>query len=121
MPLNKDVNTLNNGILARVPGAVQSYLSADFFDMDESEDAEIYPPEFLHTLEPSGMTPHDLRLKEGVPIIIIRNLCRRTGLMNGTRAVVRRCLRHSLEVQLLTGTQEGTIQCIPRINQTISK
>ena len=39
------------------------YLSAD--ETLEEKDAETYQPEYLNTLQPSGLPPHRLVLKEG--------------------------------------------------------
>ncbi|GBN71860.1 hypothetical protein AVEN_203965-1 [Araneus ventricosus] len=44
------------------------------YSVEEVEDDERYPIEFLHTLDPSGIPPHVLYLKPGTPIILIRNL-----------------------------------------------
>lgn len=71
MPLNKDVNSLNQKILQIFPGVSRTYFSADFIeptDAQGEEDAEVYPSEFLNRLEPKGMSVHSLELKEGAPV-----------------------------------------------------
>ena len=57
------------------------------------------------------MTPVMLLLK-----ICIRNLSRKTGLMNGTRGVIVRLLRHSVAVKIAFGPSAGQTIFVPRIN-----
>jgi hypothetical protein len=68
---NRDVNRMNATILHRFPGELHSYLSADYFEPGDAEtegDSETYPPEFLHSLEPDGLSVHQLDLKLGAPV-----------------------------------------------------
>ena len=113
MPLNRDVALLNQHILQQQPGESHMYLSADFFPPDSGDDAETYPVEFLNRLELQGMAPHRLELKLGAPVIVIRNLSRKHGVMNGTRGAVHALLRYSVVVKLLTGPAAGSCVCIP--------
>lgn len=43
------------------------------------------PPQFYHTQTPTGMPPHELKLKEGCIVILLRNIDVSLGLCNGTR------------------------------------
>ena len=64
------MNRLNRKILDQFPGTSTTYFSADFFEPGEDEDgdAETYPQEFLHRLEPQGLSVHELELKVGAPV-----------------------------------------------------
>ena len=116
--LNKFVDDMNERVLALASGAEQAYLSADYFGPEAAELQERYPVEVLNTLVPSGIPAHRLVLKEGSPVVFMRNLSRKLGMMNGTRAVVSRCLRWSVQVDLLTGPNAGASMLVPRINLT---
>jgi hypothetical protein len=118
-PLNKTVQHINDMAFTDFPGPETVYCSADYFPSDDATNAMIYPTELLNILRPSGMTQHRLVLKPGVPIILLRNLNRMMGLMNGTRLVVEACLRYSVQARVLTGPAAGRSVCLPRINLTV--
>ena len=94
--------------------------SADsVFDDDDGTNTTAsmqYPVEFLNGLEISGMPPHKLLLKLGVPIILLRNLDADHGLCNGTRLKVLAMSRHLVKVVILNGNHTGSEAFIPRID-----
>ena len=137
------MNKLNASILKQFPGDEVVYPSADFFEPGDAEtegDAETYPPEFLNQLEPNGFSVHRLALKVGAPVhrrfifvvlaytwhctsnldflglICIRNLSRKTGLMNGTRGVITQLRKHSVGICPSSGPMAGEVIFLPRIN-----
>jgi hypothetical protein len=119
-PRNSDVADLNTRILDMLPGEAESLLSADSVVDEAGVDDGIsgsntFPPEFLRTLNPSGLPPGDLQLKPGCPLILLRNLCPTTGLCNGTRMILIRMSRRVLEVKLIGGEHNGQLALIPRI------
>jgi len=86
-PGTEDVDALNDHAVASFPGERFVYSSADTV-ADETQ-AHMFPPEYLHTINPPGFAPHELRLKVGIPIILLRNVSPALGLANGTRLVIR--------------------------------
>ena len=81
-PKNKDVAALNSLILDQFPGDASEFKSAD--RVDDPEDQIQYPNELLNSLNPSDLLPHNLKLKVGCPIMLLRNLDTANGLCNGT-------------------------------------
>jgi len=91
-PLNTDVDEINSKILSMVPGSSRTYLSSDTFlptNIDSVID-DINPPEMLHGMNFSGFLNHEIQLKVGVPIVLLRNLDPSIGLCNGTRLIIER-------------------------------
>lgn len=83
------------------------------------EDATNYPIEFLNSINSSSVPAHELRLKLGVPIMLLRNLAP-PKLCNGTRLIVRRLQPNIVEATILTGPGEGDDVLIPRIPLILS-
>ncbi|CAN1159699.1 ATP-dependent DNA helicase PIF1 [Linum perenne] len=50
---------------------------------------------------------HELKLKVGAPVILLRNIDQSTGLCNGTRLIIKRLGSWSVEVEVLTGSHAG--------------
>ena len=64
------------------------------------------------------MAPDELKLKVGAPIILLRNLNRAEGLMNGTRFIVKECLEYNFQAEIVPGAMEGRVVLLPHINLT---
>jgi ATP-dependent DNA helicase PIF1 len=75
----------------------------------------LYPVEFLNTLRFSGIANHELQLKVGVLILLLRNLNQSIGLCNGTRLIVKRLGQRVIEAKIITGNNVGKRVFIPRI------
>lgn len=73
-----------------------------------------FPTEFLNSLDISGLPPHSLALKVGVPIIMLRNL-NPPRLCNGTRLAVQHLRNNVIEATILTGPFRGENVLLPRI------
>ncbi|XP_054710866.1 ATP-dependent DNA helicase pif1-like [Uloborus diversus] len=109
---NVDVDEINFQIQQLLPGNLMSFNSIDTV-VDENE-AVNFPTEFLNSLDIPGMPPHNLRLKIGSAIILLRNL-NPPKLCNGTRLVIKRITGNVLEATILTGKFKGETVLLPRI------
>ncbi|XP_074336836.1 uncharacterized protein LOC141674007 [Apium graveolens] len=117
-PTNQTVGHLNSLIVDMVPGDSISYFSVDsaeeFGGMDEDLNV-VFPVEYLNSLNVAGIPPHDLKLKVGVVVMLMRNLNQTLGLYNGTRMIVTKCLKFCVECEVICGSFVGTKHFIPRM------
>ncbi|KAK7003156.1 hypothetical protein BgiMline_004587 [Biomphalaria glabrata] len=111
-PTNDSVNRINIDILNQLPDDCKLYKSIDS-TLDPAQ-ALYYPAEFLNSLEPPGLPHHNLQLKIGAPIILLRNLDP-PKLCNGTRLVIKNLFSNLIEGTILTGCAKGEDVFIPRI------
>lgn len=117
-PKNTVVDHLNRLILDNIPGDVIEYASSDYLDLSDGPDQNLtsaFPVEYLNSIKLPGMPPHQLVLKVGVVVMLLRNMNQCVGLCNGTRMVVRKCLKHSIVCEIISGSFEGSQHVIPRI------
>ena len=70
-PRNDCVAHINNQLLDDFPGDVVVYKSIDTVP---DQNAVAGPTKFLNSLELSGMPPHVLKLKVGVPVMVLQNI-----------------------------------------------
>ena len=117
-PTNKTASYINSVIVDKLPGDPVSYYSRDDaqdFGGSESEFPMCFPSEYLHNLNMPGVPAHHLILKEGAMVMLMRNLDQTVGLCNGTRMIVTKCLKHSVQCEVICGSSAGQRFFIPRI------
>lgn len=107
-----DVNELNLKIQHLLPGDLVSYKSID--TVCDATEAVNYPTEFLNSLDLPGIPPHNLQLKVGSPVILLRNL-NPPRLCNGTRLVIKKLMKNVIEAIILNGKFRGENILLPRI------
>jgi ATP-dependent DNA helicase PIF1 len=89
-PKNEHVDFLNHKILSNIiPGEITTYKSIDSVICDDPEECLHFPTEYVNSITPSGMPPHELNLKIGAVVMLLRNLNAANGQCNGTRAIIR--------------------------------
>ena len=110
-PKNDVANSTNRGLLTQLPGTMQMCKSVD--TVPDTTEAVHCPTEFFNSLELPGVPPHNLELKLGAPIILLRNLDPPT-LCNGTRLAVKKLMPHVIEATIITGLAAGQDVFIPR-------
>lgn len=109
---NKNVDEINNEIQDLIPGQIREYKSFD--TVTNPEDIVNYPTEFLNSLDITGLPKHDLKLKVGSVIILLRNICQ-PKLCNGTRLSVTKMMNNLIQAVIITGKFKGEEVLIPRI------
>eukprot|EP00798_Chlamydomonas_sp_ICE-L_P018284 gene18284-24740_t len=122
-PKNDRVQEINDKIMDLFKGNDANIQPRIYFSHDyanDEEDVALYPTEFLNSLDPQGLPPHELKLKVGCPIILLRNLNPRKGLANGTRLIVEELRNQLIVAKIVTGSHAGETVCIPRIPLTSS-
>ncbi|XP_041999843.1 uncharacterized protein LOC121749330 [Salvia splendens] len=103
--------------LDQSPGRV--YFSSDSIsksDFTSNGLAEIHSVEFLNSLKCSGTPNHELLLKVGTPVMLLRNIDLSNGLCNGTRLIITRLGDYVLEGRVLGGHNIGHKVLIPRMS-----
>ncbi|XP_074313490.1 uncharacterized protein LOC141648664 [Silene latifolia] len=111
-PRNNDVDSINALLIDKFPGKEYVYKS---FDSVIDDNSNVYPAEFLNTLCPPGMTPHELVVKENSPAILFRNIDPAAGLCNGTRLICKRFYPNMIKCKISTGYYTGERVFLPRI------
>ncbi|XP_037911978.1 uncharacterized protein LOC119652109 [Hermetia illucens] len=109
---NKDVEGLNATIQNFLPGQLVSFKSVD--TVMNQDDVVNYPTEFLNSLELSALPPHNLQLKIGSVVMVLRNI-NQSRLCNGTRLVVEKLMNNVIEATIIKGKYKGEDVLIPRI------
>ncbi|XP_074341972.1 uncharacterized protein LOC141679370 [Apium graveolens] len=118
-PTNIVVDDINAQILERVLSNMHTYLSQDSIEdrgVDDNDFDSSFPVEYLNSINMPCMPKHELKVKFGAVVMLMRNLNQIMGLCNGTRMIVTGCKKNSIECQILCGSQVGTKHLIPRID-----
>lgn len=118
-PKNETAVIINSAVLEMVQGDTTTYASYDQVTPAGNTGAEtemLYPQEHLNTFKLSGFPPHQLEIKVGAPIMLLRNINVAGGLCNGTRMIVTHLMSKLIEAQIITGTKVGEKVFIHRIS-----
>jgi hypothetical protein len=83
-------------------------------DTPDSRGADI-PVEFLHAIKLGTMPLHELHVKEGMTLMLMRNLNLLRDMANGTRVTSHLLHHHVIQCAILTGPHAGRIVLLPRI------
>ncbi|XP_039688735.1 uncharacterized protein [Medicago truncatula] len=122
-PKNSTVEEINEYVMSLIPGEEKTYLSCDSplsTNSSATRPDDIHTPKFLNTITASSIPNHKIKLKVGVPIMLLRNLDPMAGLCNGTRLIVTKMGRYVLEAKVITGSNIGDIVYMPRLSLTPS-
>ena len=97
-PTNNKSDEINEMAANIMPGQAVEIKSLDEVVLDSQQ--ALFPTEFLNTLNLSGLPPHNLKLKVGLPIIMLRNLNPNEGLCNGTRLIIKNIFNRLIEAEI---------------------
>lgn len=112
---NEDCFVINAECLNRMEGdEIFDYTSTDSIIM-QSENEELLPIENANCERPSGFPQHEVKIKKGCIVMLLRNLCILYGLCNGTRLVVEECYEDSLHATILFGQHKDETYLIPKV------
>jgi ATP-dependent DNA helicase PIF1 len=122
-PKNTDVDEVNNAIAESLSEESHTYLSANSLTPTEEGASvvagvsmdSLYPVEFLNILQFSGIANHELELKVGVPILLLRNFNQSIGLYNGTRLIVKKLGQRVIEAEIIKRNNVDKCVFIPHI------
>jgi ATP-dependent DNA helicase PIF1 len=122
-PKNDIVDKINDYMLSLIPGDQKTYLSLDSpcsLNSDIDNPDNLHTTEFLNTINGFGLPTHIVKLKVGVPVMLLRNINHSSGLCNGTRLIITRMGKYVLEGKVISGSNLGHKVYIPRLSLTPS-
>ncbi|XP_020257665.1 uncharacterized protein LOC109834148 [Asparagus officinalis] len=116
-PRNETIDIVNNTILEKIEGQILVYLSSDSLcptshNMQENEIN--FPTEYLNSPKFPGILNHEIKLKVGTSVMLLRNLSPTEGLCNGTRLIVTQLLKWVIEAKIISGSNIGSKHFISR-------
>jgi len=121
-PTNEVTEIVNDYIVSLVPGNMNEYHSSDSIAKTPGTHEtyeSLYPVEFLNSLNGNNFPLHNLILKQGVPVMLLRNLNQSEGLCNGTRLIIISLGQKMIQAKILTGSHVGHSVLLPRISLTL--
>lgn len=110
---NDTIKAINHSLLDSMPTELKLFRSADRIVEDGGRD--VYPPEYLNTIEVANLPHHEFKVKLNAPAICLRNLNPANGLCNGTRLRMVQFGDRVIEGEILSGKHAGKRVYIPRI------
>ncbi|AES91585.1 PIF1-like helicase [Medicago truncatula] len=106
-------------MLDLIPGEEKVYSNYDS-PLSHNKDAnvidDVHTHEFLNIVIASAIPNHKLRLKVGVPVMLLRNIDQRSRLCNGTRLIIIMMGKFVFEGNLISRSNIGEKVFIPRLS-----
>ena len=121
-PTNELTHSINDYMVPLVPGREKEYFSSDTIAKSTAQHEAydlLYPIEFLNSINGNNFPQHRIVLKQGIPIMLLRNLNQRAGLCNGTRLIVTSIGEWTIEAKIMNGSHANQSFAIPRITLSL--
>lgn len=99
-PTNECVDHINRILLERISGEIFTYYSFDKA-IDKSE--QNLQEDFLNSLTPNNIPPHELKLKIDCPLMLLRNINHSKGLCNWAYLTCRKFQKNVILAEITTG------------------
>ena len=96
----------------------QCYISADSLVNDDQADANgpvAMEVLFMNSMTPDSMPPHITKLKAGSMVMLVCNVHKDMGLVEGARLIVRAFRPHCVDCEMASGVHKGRRVFIPRM------
>ncbi|XP_047943100.1 ATP-dependent DNA helicase pfh1-like [Salvia hispanica] len=122
-PTLEVVEMVNQYMMSHNCSQEHTYLSADSVVGSDSRPGlfeEVHKPELLNGVRCSGLPNHELHLKIGILVMLLRNIDHDSGLCNGTRLIITRLGSHVLEAKVLAGRCAWDLVLLPRLSLSSS-
>jgi len=121
-PTNELTHSVNDYMVPLVPGREKEYFSSDTIAKSTAQHEAydlLYPIEFLNSINGNNFPQHRIVLKQGILIMLLRNLNQRAGLCNGTRLIVTSIGEWTIEAKIMNGSHTNQSFAIPRITLSL--
>lgn len=73
-PKNEHCDYINSKVIDLLPGKEKVYFSVNHLITENENEILQFSSEFLNSLELSGLPPHNLKLKNGAIVMLLRNM-----------------------------------------------
>lgn len=95
-PKNEHMRQINEAAIRKFRGKLKKYKSTNV--VTDEQHVCTYTTEFLNDLKINGLPEHELLLKIGAPVMVLRNYDPVNGVCNGTKGIVSKLADNVIEI-----------------------
>ena len=108
---------MDENVLELIPWRARTYMSINRLVSEYDSEILQFPIEFLDSLKLAGLPPHELNLKVGSVVMLLRNMNVVHGLLEGTRLMARKMYFNVLDLEIF-GVESGRRVRLPRVDRS---